>query len=892
VLRPSRPLVLRAPLAGALLALLGSATACGDTGTLGETPSTATSAGRGGGGGAAAAGGGATTTALGGGGGATTATGEGGGATSTTTTGHGGATTTTGQGGGAPTCVDDCPAAGTAECAGAGVRHCAVAASGCLAWGEIEPCAANFVCDAATATCREACGDFCDPFSIVLLPDTQNYTRSKYAGQQIYRHQAEWIVKHQKSDAIQFVVHLGDITNDNTKDQWAVADAAHDLLDAAGVAYSMVPGNHDYTSPGEFDRSASLFDDVFGPKRFAKKAYWAGGYGKSNTSNVSLFEVGPMKFMVLSLEYAPRKDVLCWADDQIAAHPDRRVIIATHCYLTHGGGYANGCPEDTVGANGAHVFTELAARHSNVFMVVSGHIGESAHRVVKGHAGNDVHEIIVDYQFEGPCTASKLSSCNDACRAGNHTGNGWLRTMKFDPRTNTVHADTVTVEGNSTKLFPKGQPSFFCSPVYKPGDPDATGGNWYASDPAATDHRYDFTYDMTTPLAYAREDLGKRDFLDRTVNAVGKGDQRAPLVALVPGGAFVAAWEDDSSTADGTKNHDVRLRGFAPGGCAGFAEGFVDPATDGDQASPAMAVDAAGNVVVVWEDDPDDNGVYQIRARGFAADGSVRIPTFTVNSAAKGDQRHPAIAMAPDGRFVVAWEEDPENDGTAQIFVRGFDAAGKPSFADRSVHADAKGTRLAPAIAMDADARFVVAWEDDSDLNGSFQIHARGFLADGSERFPRRTVNSVADGQQRRPAIGASATGAFVVAWEDDPKGDGHYRVLARGFDPQGTATIPDFPLATKAGGLHRAPSVAMAPSGAFAVGWEADGEGVDVHVRTFHPDGSAWLGETKANRLGTGHQRAPHVGFDDTGHLVVAWADDMDGNGANQILARGFDAP
>ncbi len=54
---------------------------------------------------------------------------------------------------------------------------------------------------------------------------------------------------------------------------------------------------------------------------------------------------------------------------------------------------------------------------------------------------------------------------------------------------------------------------------------------------------------------------------------------------------------------------------------------------------------------------------------------------------------------------------------------------------------------------MTIDGKFVVVWEDDKDGNGYYQIYARGFNANGSQRFADMTVNSVASGQQRRPAI-------------------------------------------------------------------------------------------------------------------------------------------
>ena len=61
------------------------------------------------------------------------------------------------------------------------------------------------------------------------------------------------------------------------------------------------------------------------------------------------------------------------------------------------------------------------------------------------------------------------------------------------------------------------------------------------------------------------------------------------------------------------------------------------------------------------------------------------------------------MAAAPDGRFVVAWEDDPQGDGTYQVAMRGFAADGSERFASRSVHIDDLGHRIAPAVGLAAD---------------------------------------------------------------------------------------------------------------------------------------------------------------------------------------------
>lgn len=109
------------------------------------------------------------------------------------------------------------------------------------------------------------------PFTIAILPDTQHYTKENPAS--TYFAQTQWIIDHQSEENIRFVIHLGDITEDNTTYQWKIADNAHERLDRAGIPYIVVPGNHDNPNPGYGNRDTSLFNQYFGPERYSGTPY-------------------------------------------------------------------------------------------------------------------------------------------------------------------------------------------------------------------------------------------------------------------------------------------------------------------------------------------------------------------------------------------------------------------------------------------------------------------------------------------------------------------------------------------------------------------------------------------------------------------------------------------
>ena len=311
-------------------------------------------------------------------------------------------------------------------------------------------------------------------FSVILLPDTQYYTKHY---PQIYRQQTRWIADHRDRLNIKFVIHLGDITQDNTTAQWQVADKAHQILDRAGIPYSVVPGNHDMPGDGVGrKRDTALFNRYFGPQRFAGKTWYGERLGSGNENNYSFFDGGGLKFMVVGLEFAPTRATLAWANDVIRQFKDRRVIVVTHCYLakspagaTGAGGYQKNCAEryGLDGSGAETVWKKLVRRHQNIFMVLSGHVHDVEHKERTGLAGNPIHEILTDYQSEQPGGDIEKPK----------SGNGWLRILHFFPGENRIDVLPLSVIGEKR---------FYWVSNYDPN-------------PLHSDHTFSFAYRMTNP---------------------------------------------------------------------------------------------------------------------------------------------------------------------------------------------------------------------------------------------------------------------------------------------------------------------------------------------------------------------------------------------------------
>ena len=267
-------------------------------------------------------------------------------------------------------------------------------------------------------------------FTVVVLPDTQYYSQNYPA---IFDAQTTWIAKNAAAQNIKLILGEGDIVNVGTDmTQWSNAVHSVGILDAAGIPYAFAIGNHDYDTLPPTSRSATHFNQYFGPARYAGRTY----YGNSNYpsgSNENFYETftwGGNKYLVLVLEFVPRAGAVAWAKSILGANPDKEAIVLTHTYLYGDGTTVDQCDTaDMIGdENGAMLWTNLLSQYANVSVVMNGHIVTTfaARRSDVGVNGNFVHQLFANWQ------------------SWTNGGNGYLRIVRFSPSNNTIQVQTYS----------------------------------------------------------------------------------------------------------------------------------------------------------------------------------------------------------------------------------------------------------------------------------------------------------------------------------------------------------------------------------------------------------------------------------------------------------------
>ena len=351
------------------------------------------------------------------------------------------------------------------------------------------------------------------------------------------------------------------------------------------------------------------------------------------------------------------------------------------------------------------------------------------------------------------------------------------------------------------------------------------------------------------------------------------GNQSAPAVARGVDGSFVVTWQSASQDGD---SYGIYAQRYGSDGLPIGDAFLVNTTTTGDQTAPAIAMDAHGNFVIVWQGDAGD-GSTNIYAQRYAADGSTVGDEFTVNHFTALDQMMPAVTMNNEGRFAIAWvsnhpastPDGAELDSEKSIFVQSYDANGVSVGDEVVAHNYVQDAQESPQIGMDESGNFVVAWQSLNQDGSTWGVYARQFLAN---KMPVQTsefqVNETTDQLQRLVGLGVDAVGNFVIAWESTAQGtdDGiSTDIYRREYLPNGTPDGHENLVNTWTGGPQVKPVVARASTGNYGIFWSGQGfNHIDgVHGRLYDINASDDPGTPSRLPIGDQFLVSPTLGFE-----------------------------
>ncbi|MFG1669413.1 LamG-like jellyroll fold domain-containing protein [Streptomyces sp. Y7] len=225
-------------------------------------------------------------------------------------------------------------------------------------------------------------------FTLAVMPDTQYLFDGPSINPAPIEASLRYLLEHGRDENIVFLSHLGDLTENGAKEEFAAIGTAFELLDRRGVGYSVLAGNHDVKSSTDDQRGATPYLDTFGPRRFQGKSTF-GGASSDGYNTYHLFEAAGREWMVLALDWRLSARGYAWAKDVLARHTKTPVVLTTHELVVD---------DDTLSSYGQQLWDRLIKDHDQIFLTLNGHYWPAGRAVRKNAAGNDVHLHLTNYQ--------------------------------------------------------------------------------------------------------------------------------------------------------------------------------------------------------------------------------------------------------------------------------------------------------------------------------------------------------------------------------------------------------------------------------------------------------------------------------------------------------------
>ncbi len=353
--------------------------------------------------------------------------------------------------------------------------------------------------------------------------------------------------------------------------------------------------------------------------------------------------------------------------------------------------------------------------------------------------------------------------------------------------------------------------------------------------------------------------------------------------------SFGSYGTDYGYSPSGGSSFSIQGRRYDGAGNPLASEFQVNTYTTDAQGGASVAVEDNGDFVVVWQSygsSGSDTSDSSIQGQRYDSAGSPQGGEFQVNTYTPDEQDSPAVAVDADGDFVVVWTSYGSSGSDTSIWsVQGqrYDSAGGPVGNEFQVNSYTTGLQFGPSVAMGADGDFVVSWTSYGSSGSdsvSASVHAQRYDSAGAALGGEFQVNTYTLFEQRLPSVALEADGDFVVVWQSAGSfgSDSSFAsVQGQRYDSAANPVGNEFQINTYTTQDQGTPSVAMEADGDFLVLWQSSGSSGDdsifesIQAQRFSSAGSTVGSEFQVNSYTFGEQRYASVA-EVGGDFVVVW--------------------
>jgi hypothetical protein len=335
-----------------------------------------------------------------------------------------------------------------------------------------------------------------------------------------------------------------------------------------------------------------------------------------------------------------------------------------------------------------------------------------------------------------------------------------------------------------------------------------------------------------------------------------------PQVAVDAAGNIYTVWEDDTAS-----NSNILFSRSTDGGATFSAPRNLSNSS-GWSFDPRLLVDSQGGINVVWVcDAPGNHDIFF--SRSTDGGGSFSAPLNLSNDAA--DSLSPQLAVDTSGNISVVWENDSITFGV--LFSHSTD--GGATFSTPLDLATNTGGSFGAQLFVAPDGSIDVVWEDDSNSQSEISFSRS---TDKGATFSTPKNLSSNPGFSFDAQIVVDASGNIDVVWADNTSGN--YDILFSRSTDEGANFSSPKNLSNSPGNSLNAQIGVDAKGGVYVV-WQENVPAVfnnkDIFLATSSDGGANFSTPTNLSN-DTGNSTNPWIAVDGNGAINLSWQDTTSG--------------
>jgi len=385
-----------------------------------------------------------------------------------------------------------------------------------------------------------------------------------------------------------------------------------------------------------------------------------------------------------------------------------------------------------------------------------------------------------------------------------------------------------------------------------------------------------------TPSATPTPTPPARSRADVRVNSVATNTQSHPALAIDSADNLAVVWRDRRSGADAL--YSAGQTADAIQWSANLLLTATQQLSTTDQIGlPGLAAGPGKSFAAVWSDEQPDGGANDILVSGLDWDRSVWDGPVLVRAGLSITQSSPAIVTSAAGIRLAVWEETIPPAPSQMYWSQ---STGNDEWSGALPVAPSANAQRAPRLAVGGDSVYAV-WVEQV-VGNPWILLARRALTGTTWSPPTLVVAASNGGTVDAPDIAADGNGTLLAVWQED-------RGATTGLDVYAVWRFPG-------GGWNAAQRVGSDPSGAeqsaprlatngreVALVWQDErSDNGDIFVVWALWPGGRWQPEKRVNQdTGSAAQFAPDVALDSRGHTTVVWSDERAFPGDPDIYSR-----